>query len=318
MKKFALCLLALSGLALGACAQQAVRLTKYEGRPIDRVVISHGFDVTLTQGRNTRAVVEISPELENNLIFTLEGTTLTISLREMPRGWNRKKPHLKADIVVSALNRLELSGSVDLQGQGTFTGKNVVLSSTGACDIDQLHLQVAGTFNGDFSGASETKNLSVSADGDVLLKVTGASELNSPTTLSTPKQVKVQLTGAAEADEVFVKAGNFSLNQSGASESKVQAKVTDLDVALSGGSECEMAGQTSSLRVNCVSASEYKGRGLSSKQATVTASGGADVELGVTGTAELTSSGASSIGYTGTPTIRRQESSGGSSIKKID
>lgn len=318
MKKLILCFLVLAGTAFNAGAQrQAVRLTKFEGRTITHVNIRNAFTVTLSQGSDTKAVVEVDTELEPYLVFTLEGSTLTIGLNER---WNNRErfpqkgvpyPHLKADLVISRLDALNVSGAVRVTGTGSFRGRSTQLGVSGASRITGLLLDTEGAFSGEISGASSVSGLMLNAARGGALRVSGAARFTG-SRIASPSNFKLEVSGSARADQFDLSTIDFTVVQTGSSSGNFTLNARNLYYTGSGTSRCTLKGDSHSADFQVSGAASCNAQDLLVQDAQGVTSGCARLTLNATGTADLSASGASSIRYTGNPKATRHTSAASS------
>ncbi|WP_177199943.1 head GIN domain-containing protein [Flexibacter flexilis] len=143
------------------------------------------------------------------------------------------------------------------------------------------------------------------------------------------KNVKIYLTVASLSNieiggasklvgKSTFKVNSLHLDLSGASSVEMTLDVTKLDVDESGASSASLTGRASHQDVDLSGASSYKGFELSSEHADIDASGASSARLTVKQELVAEASGASSIKYKGSPNVRNIESSGASSVKRVD
>ncbi len=181
--------------------QVAERTEEVSG--FSRVVISGNFDVHLRQGDRP----ELRFEMDENLFDILEvresGRTLTIETTVNILRARKKSVYL----TVKDLEKLDLSGAVNIDGNGTIETGSLSIYSAGAVRID-LVLQ-ADRLRLDLSGASDC-NLQGKTD-----------------------ELEVSLTGAGDLHAIDLFARVVNLDLSGAGHARVYAS-EKLDVDISG------------------------------------------------------------------------------------
>ena len=109
----------------------------------------------------------------------------------------------------------------------------------------------------------------------------------------------------------------LNVQLSGASQLKGQLKISDLNMKLSGASEAKLSGAVKSINVECSGASDVKAYDLIAENANVKASGASDVNITVTNDMAANASGASNIYYKGTAELKLKQSSGASSVARV-
>ena len=109
----------------------------------------------------------------------------------------------------------------------------------------------------------------------------------------------------------------LNIQLSGASELKGQVRVTDLNIKLSGASEAKMTGTVKNINIESSGASDVKAYGLIAENCNVKASGASDVNITVTNDVAANASGASNVYYKGSGELKSKQSSGASSIARV-
>jgi len=181
--------------ALGGCS--AAGITRGNGK-MTNGSFSHGGSITKLDIR-IPATVHISPEksseityiidenLKNLVDITYQNGVLKIATKN-----NRSitSDKIRFDISADALEAVNLSGAVALQGKGTFTAQTFVMDISGAGSVE-LALN-AQSVSVDLSGAAKI-NLT-GATKDLAIDVSGAATVNARDLIA--QNAKVKLTGA--------------------------------------------------------------------------------------------------------------------------
>lgn len=110
---------------------------------------------------------------------------------------------------------------------------------------------------------------------------------------------------------------NFNIQLSGASELKGQVKVTNLNMKLSGASEAKITGTVKNINIESSGASDLKAYELIAENCNVKASGASDVNITVTNDMAANASGASNVYYKGSAELKLKQTSGASSVAKV-
>jgi len=189
---------------------------------INRLVVSHSFEVNVTVGETPSLTLTLDDNLEAGLDVGMDGDTLRIGLKPRTTVTNAT---LQADLTVDSLEAIEGSGAVGIHLSSTLTGSSLDLRLSGASTIDgQVDSE---TMDGEISGASDV-TLSGRA-GTVVIDASGASDL-SLLELEVA-ELKISLSGASSA-EVKVK-DSIEASLSGASSLGYRGDpdVTTLDVS---------------------------------------------------------------------------------------
>jgi hypothetical protein len=145
------------------------------------------------------------------------------------------------------------------------------------------------------------------------LTCSGATNTKIINGLSSEK-LKINLSGASDL-KGDIKAGTLLADLSGASSFKGKIQANALSIEGSGACDFETSGSGDDVIVNVSGASNVKMYDYLVKGASVEASGASSVKLNVSGILKPHATGASSIDYKGTATIKEMHSSGASSVK---
>lgn len=126
MKRTLLALCAAVALSAPALAQdtatETIQISRLRG--IDAY---SGFDVTLTQGPASKAVISIDGRLRPYLHATVDDGVLSLGFDNLPHDLQRLKGR-KAEVTVGTLEKLDVHSGAKVTGSGSFTA--------GDCEID--------------------------------------------------------------------------------------------------------------------------------------------------------------------------------------
>ena len=127
---------------------------------------------------------------------------------------------------------------------------------------------------------------------------------------------------ASGASDIFI-AGIMelpllNLQLSGASQLRGQIKVDELNMKLSGASEVKLSGIVKNINIESSGASDVKSYDLTAENCNVKASGASDVNITITKELTANASGASNVFYKGTGELKVKQSSGASSVAKVE
>lgn len=163
---------------------------------------------------------------------------------------------------------------------------------SGACKLTSNDTFTPGKFKGDCSGASE------------MTITLNTGQLNIETSGSCNVRMKANVTGDTKID------------LSGASKIRGDLKAADVKFNISGVSSVELNGSAKDFKLNVSGASKVKAEDFVAKDVTVEASGAGKITVHATKTLNVNSSGATSVRYKGSPTVKLNTGRNGS-IKKI-
>lgn len=210
---------------------KAVRLTRFEGDKITGISVYGGFEIIVTQGSQTKAVVEVNDFLEKNLVFTLTNGILRVGLKDVTsKEWrafdnNKIARHFKLNVVVSSLDHIELSGGTSAVVAGNYnTANKATISLTGAARLSGLTLSSKSDIDVKCSGAARITDANVSADGKMAFGLSGASRILSSDFIS-KSNISIGISGASKVERCgFKSLADISVETAGA------ANMSDCDV----------------------------------------------------------------------------------------
>jgi hypothetical protein len=130
---------------------------------------------------------------------------------------------------------------------------------------------------------------------------------------------RIKATGAATIVVLgAIKASQFSINLSGASEFRGKVRTDTLFMDLNGASEAKINGMTDLLDLRCTGASDFDGYNLIASHVNVELSGASDAFITANKWLAAKASGASNLYYKGAVTQTELKKSGVSEIKRTD
>ncbi len=168
--------------------------------------VSGGFEVILSQGSTQKVVIEADDNLMKEIITEVRGGELNIYTRDNVR----PKSKMVARITFVKLEDIEISGAVNIKGNGQLTFDRLGLDGSGASEIE-LEANVRN-LSADLSGAS-TLRLKGNG-GTVSIECSGASKLHLSDFIVS--EMSLDLSGASNA-HVYV-TDKLSVEASGASD----------------------------------------------------------------------------------------------------
>jgi hypothetical protein len=145
------------------------------------------------------------------------------------------------------------------------------------------------------------------------INASGATNIKIVNGLNSEK-LKINLSGASDL-KGDIKAGTLMTELSGASNFKATVQANAFSVKGSGACDIEVSGSGDDLIVDVSGASSVKMYDYLVKGASVEASGASSIKLNVSDMLKAHATGASSIDYKGSATIKDLQSSGASSVR---
>jgi hypothetical protein len=133
---------------------------------------------------------------------------------------------------------------------------------------------------------------------------------------TTTHPVDYELSGASRMEATDMKAGDTSLNLSGASQATGSMTMNKGDFSLSGASQIELQGSASEISIDGSGASNVSLADFPVTNASVKLSGGSKAVVKLDGRIDVDLSGASHVEYIGSPKMGDMSMSGGSTIEQ--
>ena len=167
----------------GDVATQEMDLTGF-----DKLDISQGFNVEVSQGDEFSVLVRVNENLVEYLQVEVVGDTLKIGLEGNQIYANAT---LQAEITMPTLTGLEVSGGSDAMVSGT--GDDITVDASGGSDADLAEFQVVDA-NIDASGGSE---VIINASGTLNVDASGGSQVYY---LGSPSMGQIDTSGGSDVD----------------------------------------------------------------------------------------------------------------------
>jgi hypothetical protein len=188
------------------------------------IEVSGAFDVYLSLGSAQSVIVEADDNLLPLIRTEVSGSTLKIENKEPIH--NSKS--LKVYITVTDLNRIEVSGAVDLHSQNKLTLTELSIEISGATDafldiaVQKLEVSSSGGSNLKLTGMANRVDLDASGAVDIR-----AFELLT-------EIVSLDISGAGEVDINVTKELNASVSGAGTVRYKGNPAKIDTDISGAG------------------------------------------------------------------------------------
>jgi hypothetical protein len=170
--------------------------------------------------------------------------------------------------------------------------------------IDKISTEVEnGTLKLDIESKSWTWG---AGDKEVNVYVT----YNSLNAIAVSGGVDLESEGVLSSDKLSIAA-------SGGADMELQIKVKDLKIDISGGADLDLSGTADKVNISASGGSDISAYGLTCQDATVNASGGADVDITVERSLNANASGAADVSYKGKVKDVKSNKSGGADIMRM-
>ena len=256
----------------------------YEFTNFTNIEISDACRYDIQQSDNYSIVVSGHEYVIERMDIQQSGNTLSIGIKFIPF---ISTSDTRITITMPQLSKLSVMGACNGKATGFVSNDDMEISLSGASELDAN--VKAGITRLDLSGSSRITGDLTATDTEI--KLTGASDLN-----------------------MSLNTGKTVMEISGSSDVRGTLQASDCRILLSGASSCEFTGLTGTTTIIASGASEMDSPGLAMQTADVKLTGASDASIHVNGTMNVDISGASTLNYTGNPTIGKIAISGASDL----
>jgi hypothetical protein len=255
----------------------------YDFKDFTNVEISNAYQYEITQSDNYSVVVSTPESLVDHLDIHISGNTLYIGMKFVLFS----SSNLKITITMPQLINLSVTGACNGTATGFDSNSNLEIYLSGASRLDANFK--AGITKLDIYGDSRITGNLTAADTEIILS--GASDLN-----------------------MTMQTGNMVITASGSSDIRGSLQAADCQFNLSGASTCNISGAAGKTVIAASGASDFISSGFTVQTADVKLTGASDASIRVNGTMNVDISGASTLNYSGNPTIGKIDISGASKM----
>lgn len=170
-----------------------------------KIKVSGAFDILLSQGTNPAVVVEADDNLMSLIKTEVKGEELIIETTKPIHNSHS----LKVYVTVKELNKIDISGAVDIETTGKMTLDELSIDGSGASDakmnleVKKLDIDCSGGSKLKFSGTATNVTMDVSGAVDIYafdlltetfhLDISGAGKAD----INVSKELKAEISGAA-------------------------------------------------------------------------------------------------------------------------
>ena len=170
----------------------------------DGIEVSGAFEIILKQGATEEVIVEADANLLPLIHTDVIGGTLKIETRKPIN----HVTVMKVYITVKNLNRIDMSGAVDIKTDGRITVPELSIQSSGASDskmevvVQKLKLDCSGASKMRFSGSATDVNMDLSGASDIFgydllvenydIDISGAGNAQ----INVSKKIRAEISGA--------------------------------------------------------------------------------------------------------------------------
>jgi putative autotransporter adhesin-like protein len=204
--------------------------------------------------------------------------------------WNGKDHLLSLYITAKDLDRINLSGACDLYMETPFETNDLKITASGASDLDLMKIE----------------------GNNIKIITSGASDIDNGDLVAT--KVYINASGASDGDLNIV-AKVLDMIASGASDFDIDVDVDDIIVSAHGSSDFRAKGKSKTFKIDVSGSSEMKAYDLISDTVIVEASGSSNCRVHAIKLIDASSSGTSTIYFSGKPDVSKVNVSGVATIK---
>ncbi len=146
------------------------------------------------------------------------------------------------------------------------------------------------------------------------LEVSGASRVTA-SGFKSSSDFRLEVSGASTVD-FGLETGVFTANLSGASRTQGELKASDARIEVSGASRITLTGTGKDLALTASGASQATLSGFTVGDCAANISGASRASIAMNGTLDVTLSGASTLEYSGSPTLGKTSVTGASTLRR--
>jgi hypothetical protein len=130
---------------------------------------------------------------------------------------------------------------------------------------------------------------------------------------------RIEASGASNVvAENAIKESDLKLDLSGASKFVGEVTAKDLKILASGACNYKLDGKAETMNIDASGASDIKAYDLQTNYCSIDASGASDIKVRVEKQLDVDASGGSSVLYKGMGVVKKEDMSGGASIKRVE
>ena len=256
----------------------------YEFTNFTNIEISDACRYDIQQSDNYSIVVSGHEYVIERMDIQQSGNTLSIGIKFIPF---ISTSDTRITITMPQLSKLSVTGACDGKATGFVSNGDLDINISGASGLDA-----------DFKAG--TTKLVLSGDSNITGNLTAAD-------------TQIRLSGASDLN-MTMQTGNTVITASGSSDIRGSLQAADCQFNLSAASTCNISGAAGKTIIIASGASEMDSPGLTMQTADVKLTGASDASIHVNGTMNVDISGASTLNYSGNPSMGKIEISGSSDL----
>jgi hypothetical protein len=247
------------------------------------IQISDALQFEIKQADSYSVVISAHENVFEHLNIHQSDNTLIIGMKFFPYNTFGTK----ITITMPQLSKLAASGACDGTATGFDSNNDLEISLSGASDL-----------NTDLK-AGKTK-LGMSGEAKIIGDLTATD-------------TQINLSGACDLN-MILNTGETVISATGSGDFRGTLQALDCQITLMGASTCELTGSAGNTVIKASGASEMNSPNLVLQSANVSLDGASDASIHTDGTLNIDISGASTLNYTGSPTMGIISVSGASEI----
>lgn len=211
--------------ASGKMTKQSLNLDDFNG-----VGLTLSADVYIRQGNRQSVEIEAKESVIENITKEVKNDYWKIGFKRNMRNYDK----ITIWITLPDLERLAVSGSGDIKGEGEFE------------DLDELDLSVSGSGNIHLAFEAEETNCSIAGSGDIQLKGKTRSQ-------------KISVTGSGDVDSSNLSAKECVVRITGSGDCEVNVS-DNLEVYITGSGDVDYKGDPN-VRSRILGSGDVRNRG---------------------------------------------------------
>ncbi|WP_020532286.1 head GIN domain-containing protein [Flexithrix dorotheae] len=167
----------------------------------DEVEISGAFKVYMSQGSKEEITIETKSADPKLIITEVIGNTLKIYPKD--KRWNYGKSEVSLYLNFEKMEKLAISGAIDIIGKTKVTSNSLVISSSGSGNIKmdvktmELEAHLSGSSDMELSGSTKRQEFNISGSGDI--DAFDLESVDSKIAIAGSGEAKISVSGSLSA-----------------------------------------------------------------------------------------------------------------------
>lgn len=324
MKKQLLALCAALTLTIPAALAGPTSLTSAQGLTINGLQAGSTFAVTLRQSDNkaqNSVKVTIDERLKPYLVVTVSGGILKLGFEDLPRNLQNSSKWscpATAEVTLSRVDRLIVSGMASIRPEGAFSGSAGQLKASGMSKIGPITIAVTGSQTSDINVSGMSKaDITLQGGNGAALRISGQAKISLD--CGTVQSLGIEASGMSSAT---VKGGAPTMETKCSGQSKLSldcGTIRSLTAITSGMASATVTGTAESVTAEASGNSRIDLKELKAQRVKCETSGMSGISCYPTVSLAASASGNSSVRYRAGGALQTQlRKSGMSSISTLN